>query len=232
MAETLKAQYMRDGYVTLSELFTPEEVAALKDAARQVIRELPEGEGREVAKTGVYVGMAAASDVFRSAAAHPKLVPALQEVIGEHVVFLSDKIVFKNAAADFGSPWHQDYPYWLGQHKLSVWIALDNATPDNGCLRVVPGSHAAGAIEHGGDASDGIGFGNRLKPSDIDPSQIVDLPALQGDVILFHDLLFHASYPNQSGKDRWALISTYRNGAEEDLEYAWAKAAFAVSGAV
>jgi len=229
MSETLKTQYVRDGYVVLRKLFTQEGVARLKEAARQVVRELPEGVSREVTKTGVYVGMAAASDAFRIAAAHPKLVMALREIIGEHVVFLSDKIVFKNAATDFGSPWHQDYPYWLGQHKLSVWIALDPATPENGCLRVVPGSHASGAIEHRGDASDGIGFGNRLKQSDIDSSQIVDLPASQGDVILFHDLLFHASYPNQSGKDRWALISTYKNGAEEDLEYEWAKAAFTVS---
>ncbi|WP_028612566.1 phytanoyl-CoA dioxygenase family protein [Paenibacillus harenae] len=223
MASHVKEEYSRNGYVVLPRLYSEEETALYKEEARKVV------EQNGVGKEGVYVGMAVASSLFKKAAAHPVLVAAMKEIIGEEVVFLSDKLVFKNASTDFGSPWHQDYPYWKGSHKISVWIALDDATPANGCLKVVPGSHLKGAAFHGGDASDGLGFINRLGDADLEGQTVVDLTASRGDAIIFHDLLYHASYPNTSGKDRWALISTYKDGTQTDPEYKWAKAAFRVS---
>ncbi|MCQ6560759.1 phytanoyl-CoA dioxygenase family protein [Paenibacillus mendelii] len=224
MEDTLKEQFDRQGYVVLPQLFSEDEVRLLKEEARAVLAD------KGADKVGVYVGMSIASSMFKAAAAKPELAAALKEVIGDSVIFLSDKIVFKNASTDFGSPWHQDYPYWEGSHKFSVWIALDDATPENGCLRVVPGSHLLGAVRHGGDASDGMGFGNRLGQEEIKESQVADLHAAKGDAIIFHDLLFHSSFSNTSGKDRWALISTYKDGTLEDPEYPWALAAFTVSG--
>lgn len=219
---SLKEQYERDGFTIIRSLFSEEEVRVYKETARAVLKQY--GVGKE----GVYVGMAVASPVFKTAAAHPVLVETLKQIIGDKVVFLSDKLVFKDASTDFGSPWHQDYPYWKGSHKVSVWIAMDDATPDNGCLRIVPGSHLFGSANHGGDASDGLGFKNRLGDQEIEGQQIIDLDAARGDAIIFHDLLYHASYPNSTGKDRWALISTYKDGNQEDPEYSWAKAAFQV----
>lgn len=219
---SLKEQYERDGFTIIRSLFSEEEVREYKETARAVLKQY--GVGKE----GVYVGMAVASPVFKTAAAHPVLVETLKQIIGDKVVFLSDKLVFKDASTDFGSPWHQDYPYWKGSHKVSVWIAMDDATPDNGCLRIVPGSHLFGSANHGGDASDGLGFKNRLGDQEIEGQQIIDLDAVRGDAIIFHDLLYHASYPNSTGKDRWALISTYKDGTQEDPEYSWAKAAFQV----
>ncbi|CAG7614427.1 phytanoyl-CoA dioxygenase family protein [Paenibacillus allorhizosphaerae] len=222
MTTHAKLEYERTGYTVLKQTFSEEQVKLYKEEAQKVLEQY--GVGKE----GVYLGMSVASAVFKEAAAHPVLVNALKEIIGDDVVFLSDKLVFKNASTDFGSPWHQDYPYWKGSHKVSVWIALDDATPDNGCLRVVPGSHLKGAARHGGDASDGLGFKNRLEEQDLDGQPIVDLLASRGDAIIFHDLLYHASYPNISGQDRWALISTYKDGTQEDPEYPWAKAVFRV----
>lgn len=222
MSDFLKQQFDKDGYVTLKSLFSTEEVEKLKAEANRVI-------AQHVGKEGVFVGLALASPLFKEAAAEPRLVEALTDIIGNYVIFLSDKLVYKNATTEFGSPWHQDYPYWEGSHKFSVWIALDDATPENGCLRIVPGSHLKGAINHGGDASDGMGFGNRLENHYINESEVVDLHASKGDAIIFHDLLFHSSYSNASGKDRWALISTYKDGSLEDPDYPWAGAAFPVS---
>lgn len=222
MRELLKEQFDKDGYVILKSLFSTAEVEKLKAEANRVI-------AQHIGKEGVFVGLALASPLFKGAAARPSLVEALKQIIGKHVVFLSDKLVYKNATTEFNSPWHQDYPYWGGSHKFSVWIALDDATPENGCLRIVPGSHLQGAINHGGDASDGMGFGNRLENHYINEAEVIDLPATKGDAIIFHDLLFHASHANVSGKDRWALISTYKNGSLADPEYPWAGAAFPVS---
>jgi hypothetical protein len=227
MSAQWKTEYEEQGYFIMEGLFSEEEVLTFKVEKERVLEQVRQERGRDSIKHGVYVGMAVASPLFREAAATPQLAAALKAVIGEHVVFLSDKVVFKDAQVDYGSPWHQDYPYWKGSHKVSVWIALDDAVPENGCLRIVPGSHKLGFIEHGG-ATDDNGFSSRLTADFIDPAKVVDVPAKRGTAIVFHDLLFHSSYPNKSGTDRVALISTYKDGSQADPDYPWAKAAFSL----
>lgn len=221
MADSIKEQFEKQGYVILKELYTIEETKKLKEEASAILSK------HEVDKSGVFLGLTPESTLFKEAAVTPRLANALKEIIGHSVVFLNDKLVFKNASTDFGSPWHQDYSYWHGSHKYSVWIALDDADRKNGCLKIVPGSHLS-TVNHDGKASDNLGFTNRLDEKEIDQSQVVDLPASKGDAIVFHDLLLHASYPNTSGADRWALISTYKDGTQPDPDYPWAKAAFAL----
>jgi len=227
MTANLAQAYAENGYIVVRNLFNEQEVGKYKEEARKVIDE-KQNLGK-VGNEGVYVGMAIASPVFKEAAGHPALAEALKAIIGNDVVFLSDKIVYKDAAKDFGSPWHQDHAYWFGSNKVSVWVPLDDATPENGCLRIVPGSHLLGTAHHGGDSSDGLGFINRLNAEEIEAMNVVDMPVSRGDVIIFHDLLYHASYPNTSGRDRWALISTYKDGTKEDPAYSWAGAAFKLS---
>jgi ectoine hydroxylase-related dioxygenase (phytanoyl-CoA dioxygenase family) len=211
------------GYTVVRGMLTPEECALLKEEAMRVLN------GGDGGGHGVFVGMAANSDLFREFAAHPRILEALEPILGEHIEFLSDKIVFKSATMDFASPWHQDWTYWKGIHKVSVWIALDAADESNGCLKLLPGSHKS-LVVHDGDASDGKGFGNRLNPDTVDESLAISAPCAIGDAVIFHDLTLHASHPNLSGKDRWTLISTYRSAAETDLDYSWAVVARVVRG--
>jgi ectoine hydroxylase-related dioxygenase (phytanoyl-CoA dioxygenase family) len=235
----MKEQFDRDGYVVLDKVFSHDEVTALKADIQRILG--PSAGGEKLTadgdalegfrKHGVFVGLAVNSPLFREAAGNERIVGALREIVGEHVIFLSDKLVRKDAATDFASPWHQDWPYWEGSHKFSVWIALDAATRENGCLKVVPGSHRRGEMAHGGAANDGLGFSNRLDAETLDENEAVPVAVGAGAAVIFHDLLFHASYPNTSGRDRWALISTYKNGDEPDPAYSWAAAAFTVSPA-
>ena len=214
--------FEQDGFTVCRGLLTASECAALKVEIERLLLNRP-------AHSGVFVGLAANSPVFRALAADPRLLDPLERAIGPNIEFLSDKVVFKSAAVDFGSPWHQDYPYWHGAHKVSVWLALDEATPENGCLKLLPGSHRS-SVAHDGDASDGKGFGYRLADGAVDESRAVTVMCEPGDAVLFHDLTLHASFPNTTGKARWALISTYRSAAEPDLEYDWASAAHVVRG--
>lgn len=236
-AQAMKEQYDEKGYIVLHDLFTEDETRRLKEEARRVLDEEEEKFRKETGnpdavpvfrKTGVYVGLTAASPLFKQANSHPGIVEALRAVIGPKVDFWSDKIVFKNADTDFGSPWHQDHAYWFGSNKPSVWIALDDATIENGCLQVVEGSHRKGYIPY--VDKEGLGFQRQLSEDLIDPDAVVTLEVKCGTGILFHDLLFHASFPNRTGKDRWALISTYRDATREDPHYSFATAAFRVVG--
>ncbi|HZT42012.1 MAG TPA: phytanoyl-CoA dioxygenase family protein [Chthonomonadaceae bacterium] len=227
--QDLKSRFEADGFVVVEKMFTEPEVAEMKAEIRRVLdraREQAREAGQSpdwVASDGVFVGLAANSPFFRRLAHDPRLLDPLEAILGPDLEFLSDKVVFKSAGVDYGSPWHQDWPYWEGAHKISIWVALNPATPENGCLKMLPGSHKEVAA-HDGAAPSGEGFGHRLRSDAVDESQAAILPAAPGDAIYFHDLTLHASFPNTTGKDRWAFITTYRNAAEPDFPYDWAVA--------
>ncbi|MCD9021590.1 phytanoyl-CoA dioxygenase family protein [Cohnella silvisoli] len=222
MKEAWARQYEQDGYVVIQGLFGEDEMKACKEEIRRIV-ERKDGAGKAdgYAMHGVFVGLAKESELFRRMAVDTRLAEVLKAIIGEQALFLSDKVVAKDAKKDFASPWHQDWMYWEGSHKLSVWIALDEATPENGCLRMIPGSHRT-AVSHALHIDSRESFASRLRPEDIDESKVVAIPAKVGTAVFFHDLTIHASYSNVSGKDRWALISTYKDAADPDPDLPWA----------
>lgn len=210
------AQYQRDGYVVVPDLISPEEAIAWKARLKARLQE----EGNLEIPSGVRVWMSNAMDDYsREQLQSPRMVALLQQLIGPNVEFLSYKAVFKNAQTSFRSPWHQDWAYWQGSAKISIWIALDDATPENGCLQLIPGSQRA-VIEMK-EIEDGKGFGRRITDDQVADMPIVTAPVPRGAGIFFHDLTLHASCPNVNGADRWSVIPTYRDAATPDSSTVW-----------
>jgi hypothetical protein len=218
------AQYQRDGYIVVPGLFAPEVARAWKEVLKARLAE----ENKLAEPSGVRVWMADAMDAFTAARVQDaKVAGILQQLIGPNVEFLSVKAVFKNAQTNFNSPWHQDWYYWQGSPKISIWIALDDATPDNGCLRMVPGSHrehvAMEVVE------DGHGFQRRTADAALEGRTIETVPVRRGDGIFFHDLTLHDSCPNRTGQERWSAIATYRDASRPDSSTVW-RTALVLSG--
>ncbi len=222
-------KFEKDGFLVVPNLFNEGETARLKTEIQTVVEDVrreKENNGEDwhnMMKVGVHVGVAYRSQFYRKAVADDRILDLLDPILGPEIEFLSDKAVFKDHDADFGSPWHQDHPYWKGSHKVSLWVALDDANIENGCLKVVPGSHVQ-TIEHA-DVSDGKGFGYRLESSQAQEEQAVSTPIAAGGAIVFHDLTLHASHANTAGTDRWVWIPTYRSLPNDDPPYPWAVAA-------
>lgn len=220
------AQFQRDGFFIVSGLYAPETVLEWKRIMTDLIAQEPHNQ------SGVRVwGADHMHPVLRAAMGDDRVVPMLNRLISPDIEFLSAKAVFKNSATKFGSPWHQDCFYWDGNAKYSVWIALDDATVENGCLRFIPGSHVK--VFPRVVINEAIGFGNRIDEKDIAGWPILDLAVKRGDAVVFHDRAVHSSHPNATGADRWSLISTYRVASEKDAcglnENLW-KFPFLVSG--
>jgi len=153
-----------------------------------------------------------ASDIMRRALAHPALVKALTGVIGPNVKCMQSMLFIK-AAGKPGQAWHQD-EYFIPTRDRSLcggWIALDDATVDNGCLWVIPGSHKHGVLwpmyPHNKDEYDCAheAFDFPYKDEDAIP---VEVPA--GAVVFFNGYLLHKSLPNrkQAGFRR-SLVNHY-----------------------
>ena len=210
------AQYQRDGYVIIPDLISEEAAIAWKETL--IARLTVEGKINE--PSGVRVWMSDRMDPLTAEhIQNPKTVAILQQLLGSDVEFLSIKAVFKNGQTTFNSPWHQDWWYWRGNNKLSIWIALDDATPENGCLRLVPGSQKQVFTEE--HVEDGKGFGNRLGEEAMAGLEIVTAPVPRGGAVFFHDLTLHGSCPNVNGQDRWSVIPTYRDARQTDESTVW-----------
>ncbi len=226
-------QYRRDGYAVLRNALTAEEVAEVNDEALRLCRGdlgdigLDEDDARA---TGAGAAPASltdvevlrrylcihyphkVSDLIRSTIDHPRLVPALTRAIGPNVKSMQTMLFIKSEGKP-GQAWHQDEHFIPTRDRslAAAWIALDDATVENGCLWVLPGSHRRGVIYPDRDqddprfdcTSEAFGF-----PYDEQDAVPVEVPA--GAALIFNGYLLHRSLEN-SGRHgyRRALVHHY-----------------------
>ncbi|HIG16930.1 MAG TPA: hypothetical protein EYQ31_06380, partial [Candidatus Handelsmanbacteria bacterium] len=129
------------------------------------------------------------------------------------IAIYSAKLVPKLPHDDAVCHWHQDDAYYSqisqSQTRMSVWVPLQDSDEENGCLWVMPGSHAKG-LQKSQQRRDGYCNKELIPPDDFDFSQAVSVPARAGDVLLFSALLWHSSQGNRSDRLRRAFIVSYQ----------------------
>lgn len=145
-------------------------------------------------------------------ALHPRILDCVARIVGEDILVHSTSLFCKRPkTADFVS-WHQDGYYWnLDEPRLvSAWIALTDSAPDNGCLRVVPGSQAR-RMEHRSApmrANDMLASGLEIAVS-VDEREAQDVVLEAGQMSLHHVLIVHGSHANRSTRPRIGFAVRY-----------------------
>ncbi len=142
-------------------------------------------------------------------ASHEKVLDAVESLIGPEIL-VDGNLVFYKPPHDQGyASWHQDSVYsgWHLTPSVSAWIALTVSEPANGCMRVVPGTHKQGVLEHDNVQDPNLlnKRGERLR-MDIDESQAVDVVLKPGEMSLHHTNIVHGSNPNTSDGPRIGFI--------------------------
>jgi ectoine hydroxylase len=146
----------------------------------------------------------------------PRLWNPSKDFVGQDDLSLfTEKTTQKRARTGGTIVLHQDYPYWRNQNKVAhkvvtALIYLDDATIENGCLEVSPGSHRDG-MRMGRKMVDGFGS-NELDESKFEMHTLIPVEARAGTVVFFGAFLVHRSLPNRSDKDRRALLYSYQPG--------------------
>lgn len=146
----------------------------------------------------------------------PRLVKPIQDIIGQSEISLwTDKLNLKRPREGSGFGWHQDSPYWIHDSSdvnllPNAYLAIDTSNEDNGCFRVIRGSHLEGCLP-GTDNGTQLG-GFYTNPSSFDETQQVALEVPAGSLIFFDPHTIHGSGPNQSDFQRRAYIVTYQPG--------------------
>ena len=131
------------------------------------------------------------------------------DLVGPDVRLYWDQAVYKKPGTESPFPWHQDngYAFVDPQQYLTCWVALTDATEDNGCPWVVPRLHQLGTLAH--EYTD-IGF-VCLR----DPDEAVPVPVLAGSIVVFSSLTPHSTGPNRTDRTRKAYIVQFApDGAE------------------
>jgi len=107
---------------------------------------------------------------------------------------------------------HQDRAFWMHPYPgaVTVWVAIDAATPANGCLELYPGSHRMGLLPH--LAHPGSPWHETVMPAD-HGLVAVPAPAAAGDAIVWHADMLHSSAPNRSDADRRGMVLVFADAS-------------------
>jgi ectoine hydroxylase-related dioxygenase (phytanoyl-CoA dioxygenase family) len=148
--------------------------------------------------------------VFADFARSSAVTDLVAELVGPRLDCFLSQFIFKNPGA-WGQPWHQDsyyFPFEPPRPILGVWLAVTEATLENGCLHVLPGSHAEPVHEHVPDRRPGANYGY-VEIVDHDMAASVPVLMQPGDLLLFDSHLMHRSTDNGSAGIRAAMVYHY-----------------------
>ncbi len=209
-------QYNQDGYYIFKGLFQPDEINLLKKTATEdrVLDQKSygkdDGEGGNVRLS---LWNHPGDNIYGMFARCKRIVENAEIILNDEVYHYHSKMILKDAKIGGAWAWHQDYGYWyqngvLFPDLVSVFIAVDPSTRENGCLQVIRGSHKLGRIEHvlTGDQSGA----DKERVNEI--RKVMDLIYVEmepGDAVFFHANLLHRSDQNKSDHSRWSLVCCY-----------------------
>lgn len=144
---------------------------------------------------------------------NPGLLMPASQLLGGSVRFWHDQLFCKPAKHGGVVAWHQDYSYWTRTQPmahLTCWIALDDSTEENGCLRYVPGSHRWPLLPMPALAGEMDGLRAVLNDDQLkqfNNEVLVEVKA--GECAFHHPLLVHGSKENRSDRSRRAAVMNY-----------------------
>jgi ectoine hydroxylase-related dioxygenase (phytanoyl-CoA dioxygenase family) len=219
-----RAFYAEQGYLVFPELLSQTELAELRAALAEVLAEA-EGLTETTEKfsiTRAADGRAFVRRIFSPIAHHrtfrdlvfnAKILDIVENLIGPNIQLHHTKLNMKPPSSpDARFEWHQDYPLFPHTNfdLLAAMVYLDDATEENGCLTIIPGSHNGGPRAHA-FARDGA-FSSRLEDTSVveDPARWLSVPVPAGGVELHHCNMLHSSKANRGTKPRSAMIIQYR----------------------
>jgi Phytanoyl-CoA dioxygenase (PhyH) len=215
------ARFHDEGYLVRSRLLDPERLGALREAYDRILA----GAGRDrllVFRTGGLDGYAPqvhvvgawlADELLRALALDPAITGPICQLMGTETARLfRDQLFMKPPFSGSIVPWHQDYSDWTHTTPpghITCWIALDDATPESGCVHYVPGSHSGLVLE-------------KIDPRDTMESSLARIPeparaswsprpavVPAGGCVFHHCLTIHGSHGNATASPRRAIAIAY-----------------------
>ncbi len=225
--QSMKTFYDNEGYLAVERVFDDNELADVRSRINQIVEDpshAPKGvsisregdtaadkssaEAQNTSVRGIAF-MARFDPLFQNFAKQPKLLGLVRGLIGPKIKLFRDQMLLKPPGGQ-PKPLHQDQSYFRVQPEddlVTAWIALDNATVENGCMCYVPGSHKHGIF---GVTKDPLRPVHHVPDTrGIPIRETVQCPVSAGSVIFHHGCTLHNSEVNQTQTWRKAVIFHY-----------------------
>jgi hypothetical protein len=195
-------QYHRDGIAFPIRVFSEEETSLFRSAFESIADRFRE---RSLKR---FDGLHLFFDWAYRLVTNDKLLDAIEDILGVDILIDGTLVLCKPPRDHSYVSWHQDSVYsgWHLTPSTSAWIALTPSHRSNGCMRVLPGSHKLGLLDHDNvrDDSNLLFRGERVQLPDV--NQPVDIELQPGEMSLHQSTIVHGSNPNNSAEPRIGFI--------------------------
>jgi hypothetical protein len=203
------AQFRRDGFFIPQFRFSAEDVAVLGEGIRKIVELYPERRNQPIV-TG---HLSHRDDEGREFSLLPfcrrsEILDMIESIDGPDLMLWTTTVFHRPGGDGVATPWHQDGEFWPIEPLAgtSAWVAATPTSRQNGCVRVIPGSHRRKSRHV---SSDDQVFGLTVDASEFDESNAVDIVLEAGQMMLFDSGLIHGSWPNLSDAPRAGFVMRY-----------------------
>lgn len=207
--------YHRNGFVAPIDIFDETEIAEIRAEV-----ELAEEKWKDQLKDSGRNNAHYILPVLDRIAHEPRILDAVEQLIGKDILVCGTTLFFKEPESQGFISWHQDARYvGLEPHNwVTAWLAISETNEQNGCMRMIPGSHTAPLREH----VDTYGENNILTRGqtvpDVNESESILVELKAGQLSLHHPRVVHGSGPNLSKSRRMGFaIQSYIGGDVEQI---------------
>jgi hypothetical protein len=205
------ARYARDGFLSPNRALTADDAAACRAKLEAFERAIggpltADATARHRSRTHVLLTW------VHGLASHPAILDAVESLIGPNILVFTSTWFIKEPESAAIAAWHQDATYFgLRPHlRVTAWLALTDATAENGCMEFLPGSHQRGQLPHtAGVVAESVNRARQAVDGAVDDAPAVHAPLAAGEFSLHHTLTLHRSQPNRSRGRRIGLGISY-----------------------
>ena len=191
-------EYHEKGYVIPDYRLPEAELEEIRDRHAALLKRHPEFRDNASVLLTYDIG-------FLNYARDPAILDMVEQLIGRDICLWNMSFFAKPALNGKETPWHQDGQYWPIRPlaTCTVWIAIDDCTPENGPLRYIPGSHKTHRLMgHTQDDSPDYTLNQKLNADEYDEEKAEDLIIEAGQMALHDVYIAHGSAANNSSRSR------------------------------
>ncbi len=219
--------FNRDGYVRPLSIFSSAEMTGIRTYFDDLLAKVIAAGGDSYSISSAHLKYGKVWDILN----HPRIVACVKDVLGENVVGWGSHFFCKMPNDGKSVAWHQDSSYWplTPTKAVTVWLAIDDADPENANMRFVKGSHHFGHVTYRESSVEDHNVLNQSIENPEDFGVIVDNPLKAGQASIHSDLLLHGSEANSSTRRRCALTLRYA-AADVRAHLGWSQKGVWVSG--
>lgn len=199
--------FNRTGYLAGIRIFTPDEIADLRAYFDELLARTIAAGGDSYSISTAHLRFGRVYDVLTN----QRIVACVKDLLGNDVVAWGSHFFCKMPGDGKRVSWHQDSSYWPLTPSMAVtaWLAIDDASVENACMRYIPGTHRLGHLTYKLSENDEANVLNQTVEGAESFGQPVNVELKAGEISIHSDLLLHGSEANQSNRRRCGLTLRY-----------------------